>query len=219
MNNVKSTALQLRKQGLSLDEIVLKTGVARSTVYGWIKSVSLSANSQKILYESKQKRLQIARTKSANTYLLRRQVASDEASRRSLSVVNNLADINNLNILVLALLYWCEGGKDTKYGMHFINSDPVMVGLFMSKLRSCFDINEDKIKIMLHLHNYHIKQEVLEFWSEVCRVPITSFFNPYIKPHTALRKKEGYMGCVSIRYHDKKLADLLSMVYTNYAKL
>lgn len=217
MDNKKEIAVKLRSTGLSIDEISSNIGVHRSTVYGWVRRLKLNRDAKNNLHQNKQRKLGIARQKSIATYELRRQNAQFEARTLANRILALVKHSKSSDILLLSVMYWCEGGKDTRYGLHFINSDPVMIALFMKKLRLCFQIDESRLKIMLHLHSYHNKIEVISYWAKICGVSEKSFFNPYIKPNTATRIKAGYMGCVSIRYTDKKLADLLTMVYTEYA--
>lgn len=105
--------------------------------------------------------------------------------------------------LFLALLYWGEGAK-TGGRLIFINSDPGMVKLYLWLLRKSFIIKEERLKCLLHLHEYHNQGEMVDFWSKVTGIPKNSF-SIYNKPHTGINKKSGYKGCLSIRYGDSRI--------------
>ena len=98
-------------------------------------------------------------------------------------------------------MYWCEGTK-IKRGevLGFTNSDPLVIASFLKLLREGFSIDEQKLRATLHIHDYHNADAQLRFWSKVTTIPLSRFHRPYRKPHTGVRTREGYQGCISIRY-------------------
>ncbi|MBI4812147.1 hypothetical protein HY798_01690 [Candidatus Falkowbacteria bacterium] len=104
-----------------------------------------------------------------------------------------------------ALLYYCEGAKSGYY-FQFTNSDPELVKVFLSLLRSSFSIDESKFRISLHLHSYHSARKQIGFWSEITQIPKRKFIKPYRKINSGKRMKADYQGCVNIKYYDTKLA-------------
>lgn len=104
--------------------------------------------------------------------------------------------------MFLALLYWGEGGK-TNNIFRFTNSDPEMIKSFSHLLRKSFIINEDKFRARLHLHEYHNREEMIIFWSEITGIE-KNRFSIYNKPHTGINKKPGYRGCLTVNYGDVK---------------
>ena len=105
-----------------------------------------------------------------------------------------------------ALLFWCEGTKDIHSGIHFVNSDPLLIKTFLSLLRSSFNIREEKLRVCLHLHEYHSPKKQILFWSRVTGIPSSQLIKPYRKPHTAKRIRKDYPGCASVSYYDSSLA-------------
>ena len=103
------------------------------------------------------------------------------------------------------MLYWCEGEKHSP-AMRFTNSDPQMLNFFLKLFRSAFKIDESKLRVCLHLHEYHDQRQQKIFWSKITGIPEVQFSKIYLKPNTGLSKKEGYPGCVSLRYFDHKIA-------------
>ena len=47
-----------------------------------------------------------------------------------------------------------------------MNSDPMMIAVFMNQLRSSFDLDENKLRALVHIHDYNNDNEIKEFWSE-----------------------------------------------------
>jgi hypothetical protein len=77
-------------------------------------------------------------------------------------------------------------------------------------------VNESKFHPCVHLHEYHSLEMQLDFWSKVTNIDKRQFIRPYIKGHTAKRKREGYQGCISIRYYDADLARRLTATAKAY---
>ena len=189
-------AIRLREQGYSVNEIVQKIGVAKASVSVWVRNVPLTPTArarlltkiklgQVVSAERKQQKMQDL----LNRYL---QEASEEIKSN---------DFNKIHKKVLcSLLYWCEGTKNHYAGVAFVNSDPRMIRLFLRLFRESFDVNEQKIKPRIHLHQYHDPQAQLNFWAKVTRVPKSQFSKPYVKPNTGKRIRKNYPGCISIRY-------------------
>ncbi|MGI9027461.1 MAG: hypothetical protein ACR2FM_01295 [Candidatus Saccharimonadales bacterium] len=119
--------------------------------------------------------------------------------------------------LICALLFWCEGGKEVKSGMYFINSDPAMICMFLKLFRSSFDLDDRKFRIMLHIHSYHNEAQQILYWSNLTQIPANQFYKPFHKPHTGKNKKPGYQGCISVRYLNAHVAKQLKMTYVLFA--
>ena len=105
--------------------------------------------------------------------------------------------------MFLALLYWGEGGK-TNNIFRFTNSDPEMIKYFLHLLRKSFNVDEKKFHTRLHLHEYHNREEMIIFWSEITGIE-KNRFSIYNKPHTGINKKPGYRGCLIVNYGDVKI--------------
>lgn len=88
-----------------------------------------------------------------------------------------------------------------------------MIMTFLSLLRQSFSLDEKKFHVSIHLHEYHDPELIKEFWINTTQIPVAQFIKPYLKPHTAIRKKDNYKGCITIRYYDVKIARELTAVY------
>lgn len=197
----KDKAIKLRKEGYSLGEIHKVVGVAKSSVSLWVKDVKLSSVAKKIL-ESKLTKGQKMSIKAH--YEITKQ-KEKVAEGYALDLVSKIKIDKNLAQLVCSLLYACEGSKGVRNTLSFTNSDPKMISLFLKMLRKGFDLEENKFRVCVHLHDYHNEAEQLNFWSKTARIPRELFMRPYKKPHTGVNKKEGYQGCARIDYYDVSL--------------
>ena len=196
-------AIHLRLQGYSLNEIARQLNVSKASASVWVRGTVLSKRAQERI-EMKRRE---ARVKAAKTNHGRTEVNLKDVAMVADLAVSGLRLDTQLIQVMCALLYWCEGEK-TKNDktLTFANSDPRLVATFLHLLRKGFELDEQKFRICLHLHDYHKEKVQKKFWSEVTGIPTTQFLKTYHKQHTGTRKREGYAGCASIRYYDTRVA-------------
>ena len=201
-------AKDLRRRGYSLKEISEKLNIAKSTASIWLQDIELS----KKAIDRLKKRKFLGALKTSETKRLKREKFNISLTKEAFDILNSAnLDKNHLKLLC-ALLFECEGTKDTRGGIYFSNSNPEVIKAFLTLLRLSFDIKEEKLRIVLHLHSYHSQKRQIIFWSKVTNIPKSQFSRPYQKPHTGKRVKNDYQGCVSIRYYDSILARKLSAI-------
>ncbi len=210
-NTLKQSAIKMRTEGLSFKMIAKILAISNSTSHLWLKDIKLSNEALLKLKDSQQK----GRLKGQQTIKLKAQ--SIDSNILNL-VKKDLAKIKlapALSKLLCAFLYWGEGEK-SKNTLAFTNSDPKMVKLFLTFLRQGFNINEGKLSVFLHLHSYHNQKLQITFWSRVCTIP-KSKFHVYNKVNFGKYKKDNYPGCVSVRYHDFRIAKEINYLYNLFA--
>ena len=108
------------------------------------------------------------------------------------------------------MLYWAEGYKGG-FGVDFANSDPEMIKLFLSFLRNICGINETRLRVYLYTHEGQDIEDLKRFWNKITKIPLDQFSKPYIKKVNGASNKSDKMpnGLIHIRYHDKKLLNLI----------
>jgi len=207
--------MTLRRQGASLREIETVTNVSKSTLSRWLRDIELSPKAIAILLEKKENTKE-----NLKKGIYYHKVYKEKVKQRNDdSVAEVLASIKlnkSMIKLACALLYWAEGGKH--YGVRFTNSDPKMIATFLHLLRSGFNIDEKRLKLLVHIHEYHDERLVKLFWSQVTHIPIEQFNKSYLKPHTAIRQKDGYMGCAHVYYSDWTVVHELMTLYNAFAR-
>ena len=192
-------AIKLRKLGWSLNEISDSLQIAKSSASLWLSAIELS----EVAKERIQQKRAEARERAANT----KRNHVDKKFKDARTYGEEVLSRANMSLdtvrLLCALIYWCEGTKIRRSEvMGFTNSDPQLMASFLKLLRAGFTVDETKLRLTVHVHEYHDAKEQLQFWSEVTNIPLTQCHKPYLKPHTALRTREGYPGCASVRYYD-----------------
>lgn len=175
----------LRKKGLSINEICLKTGFAKGSVSAWVRDINLSEDQKKRLSN---KGLSI-------DVIERRRLTrlNKEKIRRDLTISLAIKDIGKLSLndlfIIGVALYWAEGGKTGKGLVRFSNSDPLLIKIMMRFFQeSCF-IPIDKIRGYIHIHRHldHIAAE--KYWSEISEIPLMHFYKTYRKENVSSKNK------------------------------
>ena len=211
----KEKALELRKLGYSINEIVKELGIAKGTASVWIRDVVLSEQAKirlgNRLKEGHKNYCRQVALKRAKKEEIRKQI-ENKAQNTVLSLHSNINDKK----MLCAFLFWAEGGKSKPY-IDFTNSDPNMIRTFLHLLRNCFKIDESKLYAIVHIHGYHNDNEIKDFWSNITKIPLCRFYKSYKKPHTGVRKKEGYKGCLNLNYYDNTIALELHYLYNAFA--
>lgn len=211
----REEAVRLREEGLSIPAIAKKLSIAKSTTSLWVGSVPLSEEIRSQLYKNSMEANEKGREVTRIKRLLDRQKDVKEADN-ILTLLQRSFD-KNFWQLCAAILFWCEGSKRNLSAVGFINSDPQMIRIFLMAFRIAFELDEKKFRIVIHLHNYHDEKKQKTFWSEVTQIPEKQFTKSYIKKSTQIRKRDGYPGCISIKYFDAKLAKKLDALYHAFA--
>lgn len=212
---VKEDARILRIQGYSFAKIQQRFGISKSTASHWFHDIHLAPHLKRKLEENSERGRKKGRDILKKLREKRQQEYNKEA-RECIKILRKREDILFWKFLV-ALIFWCEGSKRSiSNGLVLINSDPRLVAFFLKALRSGFDIDEKKFHPLLHLHEYHNDATQKRFWSDITKIPISQFTKSYIKPHTKIRKREGYPGCISLRYGDSRLARRVDALYHTF---
>jgi len=212
---LKEKATKLRKRGYSLKEISDKLGISKSTASLWASDISLNQKAKDRL----KKRGILGQYKSI---LLRRRRKKTilgrfrKAARKELVKNKNDKEIYRL---LCSILFWCEGNKGLISALRFTNSDPGMIKCFLYCLREGFEIDENKFRALIHLHNYHDEEKQIKYWSRITNIPKEKFYKSYRKPNTGKRIKKNYPGCLAITYFDAELVKKLWAYYKEVSNI
>jgi len=209
---IKERAFKLRVDGYSVKEIADKLHIAKSTSSLWVRNIKLNEEAQKRL----EGRKLLGYYRGGLTWQKKRIEAEKQRRILVLKVVNRIKKDSNHFKIYCALLYWCEGGKNEKDSLRFINSDPALIRTFLIFFRKSFITDHKKFRVLLHLHKYHNEKRQKEFWSSLTKIPKNQFLKSFRKQNTAKRIKENYPGCATIYYYDVRLARELRSLYKTF---
>jgi len=173
--DLKDQAIKLRKQGLSMNIIERRYGIARSTLSGWFRKVKLTRTQKKKLLQNSSIALIAARKKAVLWHNEQKRQRLEEAKLQALHTLENInTSDERLLELTLAILYLSEGSKttdETSIG----SSDPLMLKFFLSCLKKVYNFDTSKIKCELHLRADQNPESVKCFWSKELKLSLNNF--------------------------------------------
>jgi chaperonin cofactor prefoldin len=211
--DVKNKAKILRNKGYSLNDISKILRISSTTVFYWIRNIKLNKEAQIIL----NRRMILNRKRATETKQKEKEIQISKIKKVILNELKNIEYDQIVYKLLCSFLFWSEGNKITT-SVSFINSDPEMIEVFLFLLRKSYKIDEKKFRDLVHIHEYHDENNILNYWSKISNIPIEQFSKSYLKPHTGIRKKENYLGSFRIRYYDAKIAKELTYIYKVFSK-
>ena len=195
-------------EGKSYREIRELMGVPKSTISVWFgKTVHKPYDTNALLKH-------LANIRPQAAIALKRKyekIRSDEMKTIRTNLEEELKSypFGNLGFYksLLAMLYWAEGSRHSQIsGTKFANIDPSLSLLYVTLLRKCYRVNENKLKIGLYVHYYHSIKKVKRFWSETLNVPLERFHKVYIKKRSKTKKyRKNFAGVCFIYYGDSKV--------------
>lgn len=211
----KNEAIALRKQGVSMIVIESRLGIARSTLSGWFKNITLHPEQQKALANNSLTGLAKARSVSIETKRLqkleRMRTAELEAKKVLAQVPNSLF----VTELALAMLYWGEGSKSKS--MSIGNSDAEVLKFYISSVFRCYGVPKTRIRIDLHLRMDQHEEEMRDYWMKVLDLPQSCFRCVVYDKRTANNPTHSYYkGVCQVYYGTIALQRRLFFLYTHY---
>ncbi len=203
----------LRQQGCSFREISEALGVSKSTASLWLRDVKLSFLAIKTLEEKKTN----GRSKGNDTQ--KEKLLQKEKDIRVLAVryTEETPFSQEQAKGICALLYGCEGTKNGTR-VAFVNSDPDLVRFFLLLFRKAFLVDEKKFRVQMHLHEYHNEKQQLQFWADITGIHEEQFSKTFQKKSGKKNIREGYQGCISVRYNSADVQRELVSVYREILK-
>ena len=94
--------------------------------------------------------------KNASKVLIGRRIKREGESFKIAKNYFKSVDLDkSIMFLLCSMIYESEGGKSNFGVLEFTNSDPDLVKIFLSFLRKSFTLDENKFRVVMHLHSYH----------------------------------------------------------------
>ena len=144
----------LRSRGYSLPEISQLTKVPKSTVFRYVNDIKILPEYLDNWYGKRGGR----RKRKERKILAATQEGKKLVKRLSIKE----------KVLVLAMLYWAEGGKND---FNFTNTDGEMVRVFVKILKEKFMVNDDRLRINLRLYEDLDEDICKEYWAKIIGIP------------------------------------------------
>lgn len=162
----RKRALELRKQGNSINKISQLLGVSKGSVSLWVREVALDAEQkQKLKNNSRESQLLASKTMSKK-YEAIRQKHFDEGY---------ILATKDEMFRLLCSLYWGEGKKNPRDSFQITNSDPTMIVLLL-KLCLNFSRKPPVLEVTAYLNNGLDAQSILNYWYDLLGTSLTIKF-------------------------------------------
>lgn len=195
---LRDEARNLRSGGASLNEIVQRLRVPKSTARYWCRDIVLSHKQQRHLFQ-KQKLGGI--------------LAAERIREKRIRITNALRTEGVREVgkllprelwLVGAALYWAEGYRKGDGEFGFTNSDPEMIRLIIRWLTEACGIAKEDIRLRVCVNIAHKSRitRIHGFWSQSVGIPQSQFSLPtLIRVESKKRylNNDAYFGTLRIK--------------------
>ncbi|MBI3323870.1 MAG: helix-turn-helix domain-containing protein [Candidatus Omnitrophica bacterium] len=156
-------AVQLRRDGVSYHELLGRFGIAKSTLWRWLRAEGLVATQpQRLTTELRR----LAQQRGAAIVKARRIERSRVIIEEARGQVGSLSPRELW--LIGTALYWAEGAKQKdatpSEGVVFSNTDPAMLRLFVRFLTECCGVCASSLRFRLCIHEQADPTVAKMFW-------------------------------------------------------
>jgi hypothetical protein len=195
----QARARELRAVGWTLTEICSELEVSKASASLWCRDVEIDLEA---LAQRRRARYlrgnEGARQRGPNALQRRKQAEIDEARAAGAEAIGHLTPRELM--LVGTMLYAGEGSK-TDGCVSLPNSDPRIIRFFLTWLRTCFDIEERRLRGRLYLHEGLDLDAAVLHWVAVTAIPSEQFTRPYrAAADPSIRRSKHPMGCLTVSY-------------------
>lgn len=112
------------------------------------------------------------------------------------------------------MLYWAEGDKG-RHQVRLSNSDPDLLRLFLTFLRTYFAVQNEDVRLTCHLFADHLERqrEIERFWLTVLRLGDESLLKSIVNVHSKYseRKRVNMLPYGTARVHVNRTSILQSI--------
>ena len=189
-NNLKNSAIEMRKRGLSYNEIKNLISISKGTLSRWFKGVQLT--------EVQRKKLDDRRRSAAARGSKTRKLKTREAIEKiKLSSAKDVKKISPRELWLMGIvLYWRERflhgeERDTKQGVNFSSSNPNLIKFFLKWLRDVGGLKSDEIQFAIFIGKSKKDSihKAVGYWSRVTEFSRESFSRFYLQSENKRFKK------------------------------
>jgi hypothetical protein len=216
----KLKAKDLRKQGLSYNEILNKIPVSKSTISHWCRDIVLTREQITHLYQNKLtgsiKGSIIGAKKQQETRIIKTEKIHNES-------LKELGTITNRDKFIAGIAFYSAEGTKRDGKCVFANADPNLIEFMMHWFRTFMCVPENKFRCSIWIHDNLHELGAKKYWSNLTKIPLNQFYKSYISENkinsNKIRKNIHQNGVVSIRVLDvnihRKIMGLIAGLFIN----
>lgn len=200
---IKEKVIRLRKSGKTYGEIrkEMGTSIPKSTLSNWCNGILLSQIEKEKIRISQIIGVKRGMETAWMVNKARREKYLASIDTRILPLQKRMKEVE-VKKIALAMLYLGEGKKKTSSYLSLGNSDPKIIRLFLSLLRSAYVIEENKFRCIVQCRADQDTKALENFWSGLTSIPLEKFYTARIDPRTIGKpsRKLDYKGVCVINY-------------------
>lgn len=201
--SLKEKVIRLRKLGKTYGEIIKEISIPlpKSTLSNWCDGILLSQMEKEKIRISQITRVKRGMETAWVVNKARREKYLASIDARILPLQKRMKDVE-VKKIALAMLYLGEGKKKTTSYLSLGNSDPKIIRLFLSFLRSAYAIEENKFRCTVQCRADQDTKSLEKFWAILTGIPIEKFYKARIDSRTIGKpsRKLDYKGVCVINY-------------------
>lgn len=196
-NDLRARARDLRRRGLTYDQIQAELGCSKSSISLWVRDLPKPDRPD----AAEQARL-AARKRWDHELALRDEIRTRTKHEAS----TQIGPLTDRELFMVGVaLYWAEGTKDKTYARReratFVNSDADVIRIYLAWLR-LLGVTPDRLSCRVMIHESADVEGAEKYWADLVGVAPSSFGKTTLKRHNPLtvRKNVGdrYRGCLVI---------------------
>jgi hypothetical protein len=183
----QEAARVLRAEGHTLADIATKLGVAKSSVSLWVRDVPFTPSPRRHGPH-------------------RRPHPAHEAKLRQIEDLNRdgrirIGVLGDEEFFVAGVALYAGEGSKGDGEVRFTNSDAGVIRFFCAWFRRFFDVDEQRARGRIYLHEGLDLDATEAFWSALTSIPVAQFHKPYRAiPDPSIRTNKHEHGCFSVGY-------------------
>ena len=113
----------------------------------------------------------------------------------------------NKMLEIIGLVLWATEGDKTQLSLS--NGNPSIIRQYLNFLRKICNLQEEKIKAVIHCHDTLPYENCIRYWSKLANIPHSRFTKPYIKKDRGGTRKYPY-GIIRIAASNNKLVRIFN---------
>ena len=197
----RDNARLLRKKGASINEIVKKFNIPKSTVRYWCRDIFLTKEQQRKIFQ-KQK---LGGIISAEKLRKKRIQITKQLINEGKNEIGKLTKRELL--LIGSALYWAEGYNKNDNEFGFTNSNPKMILLINKWLQDTCNVAKNRIYFRICINASHKNRIniITRYWAQTLRFPLTQFSNPTfinVNNKKEYLNRNKYYGTLRVKVHN-----------------
>jgi len=198
----KIKAQELRVKGLSINYIAKKLNVSKGSISYWCKDIKLTEKQKKKLLENSIRAGHKGRLMGAE---MNRRKKQGNIDFYKILAKKQIGKISKRDLLIAGVaLYWGEGVKSDKSSFAFINSDPEAIKFMYKFYSEILGVKKENFMPRIFINEIHKDRidVVLNFWSNLLKLPISQFGNPVflkMEQKKIYENHDNYFGVLSLK--------------------